>query len=420
MTIEATYRWHGVSALALFCGALGMLFSRPAILLSSVVGLVFAAYARIETVPEVDLDIERGVSNAEPAPGDSVEIEVTISNNGPFVSDLRVIDDVPPGLEVTDSSPRIGTALQRGDRVSFTYETLARRGVHRFESLTVVARNLSGTIERTESIGCGTVLTCTPPLVAADDIPLQALTTQYVGRVETNSGGEGIEFYATREYRFGDSLSRVDWNRYARTGSLSTVQFREERAANVVLLIDTRTSAFVAADHADVHAVEYELDAAGQIGAALLNAGDQTGIAALGPEACYVSPRGGRDHRARLRDVLASHPAFAPTPSSKRFYPRTWLRQFRKRISGATQIIVLSPLCDDQAVALLRRLHAHEYAVTVISPDMTTEATASERLSRTLRTTRLERARSVGLRVVDWNLEQPLSVAITHADRRWS
>jgi uncharacterized protein (DUF58 family) len=420
MSVEATDRWHGISALALLCGAIGMLFGSPAVLLASVAGLVFAAYARIETVPRVELDVDRTVSDVDPASGDSVEVEVTVSNTGPFVGDLRLVDGVPPGLEVTDGSPRCGTALERGDRVSFSYDVLARRGVHRFEPVTVVARNLSGTVERTVRIDRESVLTCTPSLVATDDVPLRALTTRNVGRVETDSGGDGLEFHATREYRSGDSLSRVDWNRYARTGSLSTVEFREERAASVVLLVDTRESAFVAPGSGDVHAVERGLDAAGQIGAGLLDAGDQVGLAALGPEACYVSPRGGRDQRARLREELATHEAFAPTPSSSRFYPRVWLRQFRRRIPNATQVVAFSPLCDDQAVALLRRLRAHEYAITVISPDVTTDGSASERLGRELRTIRLERARSAGLRVVDWEVDQPLGVAVTHAARRWS
>lgn len=421
MTVRATNRWYGISAVAFFCGAVGMLVNQPAVLLSSVIGLVFAAYARIETAPAIDIDIERTVRERDPAPGDEVQITATVHNRGGFVADLRIVDGVPPGLDVVDGSPRHGTALRPGEHATFTYTVRARRGSHAFGPATIVARNASGTVERETTAEGETSLTCMPRLLATEDVPLRALTTRYMGRVGTESGGEGVEFYATRAYRPGDSLSRVDWNRYARTGALSTIEFREERAADVVLLIDTREAAFLGgAGERDVHAVEQGIDAAGQIGASLLDAGDQVGLASLGPEWCYLPPRGGRTHRARIRRALATDPAFAAVPQSGQFFPRVWVRRLRKRVSGNVQFVAFSPLCDDQGGTLLRHLGAYDWPVTVISPDVTLETTAGERLSRTLRTVRIETLRTAGVRVVDWQPDRSLGVAITRAARRWA
>lgn len=423
MTVRATGRWYGISAVALFCGAVGMLVSQPAVLLSSVIGLVFAAYARLETIPVVDLEIDRTVCEREPTPGDEIEVTATVHNRGGFIADLRILDGVPPGLDVVEGSPRHGTTLRPGDQATITYTVRARRGSHTFDHTKIIARNLSGTLEQETTLEDEneTVLTCLPQLVATEDVPLQALTTQYTGRVATESGGEGVEFYATREYRPGDSLSRVDWNRYARTGALSTIEFREERAADVVVLIDTREAAFLSgAGDSEVRVVEHQIEAAGQICAALLDAGDQVGVVSLGPEWCYLPPRSGRDHRARLRQALATDPAFASVPQSGQFFPRVWVRRLRKRLSGNVQLVAFAPLCDDQGSALLRHLNAYGFPITVISPDVTIETTASERLSRTLRTVRVETLRTAGLRVVDWQPDDPLGVAITHAARRWA
>jgi len=67
-------------------------------------------------------------------------------------------------------------------------------------------------------------------LSAGGDLPLRGLTTKYHGRVPTDVGGAGVEFHATREYRRGDPVKRIDWNRRARTGELATLELREERA----------------------------------------------------------------------------------------------------------------------------------------------------------------------------------------------
>jgi hypothetical protein len=93
----------------LLAGALGVLFSRPLVLLAGVVGVAFAAYARTARTPEVALDVTRTVSDAEPLPGDDVwrqwAHEFTPSGTHEVV--VRAIDgngDVQP-QERSDSFP---------------------------------------------------------------------------------------------------------------------------------------------------------------------------------------------------------------------------------------------------------------------------------------------------------------------------
>ncbi|WP_435180050.1 DUF58 domain-containing protein [Halorussus sp. AFM4] len=417
-SIRRTHRWKGVSAVALLAGGLGVLFSRPLVLLSGVVGVAFAAYARTAGAPDVDLDVTRTVSDDEPLPGDEVQVRVVVENVGDaMLADVRLVDGVPDALPVTDGAARLGTALRPGKTASFAYTVEAERGEHEFGPATAVVRDFSGAVEVETEVECETTLRCVPKLGTTVDVPLRAQTTRYTGRVTTDTGGSGVEFHATREYRPGDPLSRVDWNRLARTGELTTIEFREERAASVVVVVDTREQAYLARGEGERNAVQFGVDAAGKIVTKLLDAGDRVGLASFGPADCWLAPGAGTDHQARARDLLATHPAFAPTPSDDMFYPVTRLKQLRKRLPPASQVVFVTPLCDEFGPEVARRLDAQDHLVTVVSPDPTATATAGQRFARTRRSHRVSELREAGVRVVDWDTDETLGVALARVAR---
>ncbi|WP_135828536.1 DUF58 domain-containing protein [Halorussus halobius] len=417
-SIRPTNRWLGVSAVALLAGALGIVFSRPPVLLSGVVGVAFAAYARTASAPDVDLDVTRTVSDDEPLPGEEVRINLTVENAGDaMLPDLRIVDGVPDAIPVTDGSPRLGTALRPGKTARLSYVVTAERGDHEFGPVTVVARDFSGATEVETEVECETGVRCVPKLGTTVDVPLRAQTTRYTGRVTTDDGGSGVEFHATREYRRGDPLSRVDWNRLARTGELTTVEFREERAASVVVVVDTREAAYLARDDDERNAVQYGVDAAGRMVTKLLDAGDRVGLASLGPETCWLAPGSGHEQRARARDLLATHPSFSAVPSEEVFYPTTRIRWLRKRLPASTQVVFVTPLCDDVGPSVARRLDAEGHLVTVVSPDPTATATAGQRFARAERAHRVSDLRRAGVRVVDWDTDDPFGVALARTAR---
>ncbi|ADQ68127.1 hypothetical protein C499_15565 [Halogeometricum borinquense DSM 11551] len=417
-----THRWTGIEGAALIAGAAGVVFQQPALLLVAGVGVAYTAYAWFADAPAPALDITRELSNQTPDTGEDVRVTVTVRNVGATpLTDLRLIDGVPPALEVTDGSARIGTALRPGKAATFSYSVEAVRGEHAWDPLHAVVRSPSAETERSEDISPDetTVLRCTPSLEATADLPLRGLTTQYTGRVATNVAGAGLEFYSTREYRRGDPLNRIDWNRRARTGEMATLEFREERAATVVLLIDARSEAYVATDEGEQNAVERSVDAATRAFSSLLDSGDRVGVAALSPHECWLAPTTGSDHRARARELFAANPALAPTPSDDSYFPVVALRRLRRRLPSDAQVLFFSPLADDFATVAARRLDAHGHLVTVVSPDPTTDDTPGHRLAAIERQNRLAGLRQSGIRAIDWG-EEPLATELARAERRWS
>jgi uncharacterized protein (DUF58 family) len=416
--VRRTDRWRGVSALALVAGAAGILASSAGLVLVGVVGVAFAASARAAHPPTMNLAIERSVSNADPEPEEDVTVIVDVENTSEsLLADLRVIDGVPPALAVASGSPRLATALRPGETATLSYDVTAARGSHTFEPALAIARDTSGAVERRREIQATTETptTCVPPLDSQVEVALRNQTIGQPGRVLTDIGGSGVAFHTTREYRPGDPLSRIDWNRKAKTGDLATVDFREERAAAVVVLIDAREKAYRAPDGVRESAVERSVGAAGALYIALTDEENPTGIAALAPESCWLAPGVGTTHRARARELLATHPALSPTPPDEPFFPSIRLRRLRRRLPSDAQLLVCSPLCDDYIVTVLRRLDAAGHRVTVLSPDPTSEATPGQRVAHTERVVRVSTLRAAGIPVIDWGGES-LAAALARTE----
>jgi uncharacterized repeat protein (TIGR01451 family) len=419
-TTHATGRWRGVSAAGLATLAAAAFFQTPGLVLVAAVLLGVAGYARLGTAPVPALAVERRFSETDPRPGDHVTVTVTITNEGDrLLPDLRVVDAVPEDLRVVDGSAGHATALRPGERATVEYDVLAVYGDHEFDTLYTLSYDTSGHNERTGTTAGGEVrLTCEPTPVQ-ESVPLHPQTSGVVGRVPTDVGGSGQEFHSVREYRRGDPLRRVDWNRVARTGDLATLQFREEHAATVVILVDTRAAAFQAPTPDALSAVDRSLAGAAQVFESLLSDGDRVGLANVGLDWSWVAPGAGSDHRERVRATLQSDPNFGGTKHDIRFAVDRYVKRLRRRLPSDAQLILFSPLLDEESAETARRLHAHGHSVTAFSPDPTGTGTLGASVARIERTLALETLRESGIPVVDWAQGEPLPVAVERAAEGW-
>lgn len=415
-TPHQTNRWRGIVAVSLVVAASGLLAKRQELLLLATVGIVFATYHRTVPLATPSLALERRVSTTAPVDGEDVEVTVTVTNESDTtLFDCRVVDGVPPALAVTDGDARCGMVLRPGGSESFSYTVEATHGHHAFEPATAVVRDISGDREMRLDVQTDddTELDCTTTI---SDGPVRPQTLDTVGTVTANGMGTGIEFQQTRDYQRGDAVSQIDWKRYAATGDLTTVEFREEQAASIVVLVDARAVAYRSPPEG-THGVDAGVSAATQLTTSFLQGRNHVGLAALGSEDCFVAPGAGREHRLRLQDHLATHTAFAGRPGDTEKPVDEQVTSYLGRLGTQTQVVFVSPLCDDVAVDVARRFDGHGHAVTVVSPDVTGDETAGERLATVERQNRLHALRQVGIPVVSWSLTDPLALAID-AERR--
>ena len=424
LSLILTRHWTGVTAFGLLGLAFGILSSRPGVLLASGVAIGLAGYGRFAMPPALgNLEVERNVSDQNPEPGDEIEVSVTVENIGDsFLPDLRMIERIPPTMEVVDGSARLGTALRSGDSATFTYRLVVERGEHTWP-LQAIGRNISGGIEREARIEPDTAISCVPLLETVVDMPVRLQTSVYSGEVRTETGGEGLEFFSVRDYQPGDPQSRIDWKNFARTGEFTTINFREENAARVVLLFDSREASYVSSAPGQKHALNTAVDAACDVFASLNDQGHLIGIAAFNGIPLWLGPGSGSLHIQRVRHMFAEHPALSALPPDladkevgRYVDPMTHIR---RQLPSNTQIYLFSPLTDHYTYEVARRLDGAGHLVTVISPDSTAKRTVGQRIAHLERLIRIKQLRDYGIRVIDWNPERSLDLELEYAKRRW-
>jgi len=473
MTRERVHRWRtgavGVGTLV----ALGLLFASPLLLAATVVPLSYLAYGALSAVPsDAAVSIERQFGNAMPAPGQPVTVSLTVTNeSAATLSDLRVVDGVPDELVVTAGSPRGAFALQSGESATLSYDVVARRGEFDFDDPLVRLRPLSGTELVTESVPAAgeTELSVVTPVTRAPD---RHATLLRAGTHRTDSGGEGLEFRSTREYRPGDPKNRIHWRRFAKTGELTTVSFREERAVRTVVVVDARPVGNVTPRPGVPTATERAAYAGERLYEALVDGGVVTSVTALGldggaPEVptgpaglpwvdgeaddavgtarlLFDAVRVAADDTAEdttgvARDAgpvdgtgAASGPNGAgpgtDTVGSGSGGGRSseagrraadggseLVERLLEQFPPTAQVVFVTPLLDDWPVDLVGTLAEREYPVTVVSPDATGAGSLGRTVARFERDRRLADLSAVGAATVEWRQSESIEIALSNS-----
>ncbi|WP_225741349.1 DUF58 domain-containing protein [Halorussus halophilus] len=356
--------------------------------------------------------------------------------------DFRVIDGVPDELRVVDGSPRGAFALRSGETRTLTYEVAAKRGDHEFSDPVVRLRTLTGTRRHTPTVEPTgeTTLSCSQ---AVTDAPVERASHFRVGTRPTESGGEGVQFHSTREYQPGDPIARLDWRRYAKTGKLTTVQFHEERATQAVVVVDVRPVTRVVPKPGYPDGAELSTYAAERLYEALVGANVATGLTALGvgddevvgaDGLPWVAPEGetGTAVNARLlfdavRDSAAetTEPAGettaadspVATPDGGTEVSDETTEALLARLPKDAHVVLVSPLLDEWPVSFARSLATRNHDLLVLSPAVAREGSPGQTVAAVHRDLRLWDAELAGATTVDWDVEDPLGLALDRSLR---
>ena len=440
-----------VATLALL--SVGLLYASPTLLAGAAVPLVYVLYGTLSGVPEgASVSATRTFDAADPAPGGVVAVELTVTNTGDQVlPDVRVIDGVPEELAVASGSPRVCTALPPGGSTTLAYEVVAKRGEYDFADPAVRLRSTAGTERTTAEVAAGG----DRQLVGTNAVrepPLDDAVLPQAGTLPTDSGGSGLTFHATREYRPGDPMTRVDWRHYAKTGEFVTVQYREEQAARTVLVVDARPVGRVTGAPGYPTGAELAAYAGERLYDTLETAGVVPSVTVVGLEAegldGLVGPDGlpwvdsdGRNrtaHAERLfraaqrvgeREATGNPPTAVVAdgrgrqngpagaagdagPGGSRNPDEELTSQLLARLPPNAQVVLCTPLVDGWPVDCCRALSVREYPQVVISPDVTGARTVGQRVGSLQRDLRLHTLERAGATVAGWHLGQPIDYAL--------
>jgi uncharacterized protein (DUF58 family) len=225
-----------------------------------------------------------------------------------------------------------------------------------------------------------------------------------IGTHLTRHHGPGVEYADIRAYVPGDQLRTVNWPVSARRGSLHVTDRLTDRAADVVVLIDTYQQPLGPA----TEATELSARGATQVVQSALQSGDRAGIVALGGNPRWLGPDIGRRQFYRVLDTILD--------VGDGHMTTTGTLAPRAAVPPSAIVVAFSTLLDTQFTLALIDLRKRGHPVVAV--DVLRGSPFTDELDPMIaRWWRLERSRmhramaSVGVDVISWSED----VSLDHA-----
>lgn len=344
-----------------------------------------------------------------------VVVQLEITNDGHAVSQLRIQDEVPAGLDVIDGETEVLAPLAAGRTLTLTYTVRGRRGNFNFQQVRVTVWDVLGLVRRNWRLSAPAYLWVLPEVTRIKPVSIRPHHTHgFAGPIPSGQAGSGVDFYGVREYHFGDPRHRINWRLTARhVDTLFTNEFEQERIADVGLILDAREQVNIRDGEHSLF--EHAVRATASLADVFLREGHRVALLSYGRALERTFPGYGKVQRERILHALAR----ARTGDSMVFESFDYLptRFFPAR----SQLVIVSPLAQGDLPVLVR-LRARGYHLLIVSPDPVafearwlpddSAASLAVRICRMERALLLRRLRQYDIRVVDWSMDEPLDTVI--------
>jgi uncharacterized protein (DUF58 family) len=395
---------------------LGVAFGRAELLLAAlpvVVQLAIAARPRARP----GYDVSHELSADRVFEGDRVSVTVTLTgHSGPI--EIELLQPLPPDVEVIAGSTRALFLLEQRP-IRWRYELRCARR-RRFSLGVVHLRiwDLSGLrLLETRRVTPQPVRVY-PRVTPLRGLPNPLRTQTHIGDYVARSTGEGLEPGDIRPFMPGDEVRHVNWRASLRRRTLYVTRYQQERNADILLMLDTLSEVGASPNTS----LDAGVRAAASLASAFLSRKDRVGLIRYGGALQWIKPDTGRIQLERLLDaLLEAEVIFTYVSKDLALVPP-------RVLSPSSLVIALSPLCDERFIKATSDLAARGFDVMVLAISPVGLTRGAERrsgvtdaacrlwaLERRIRRNELARH---GLRVIDWDPEEPLELALTRISRR--
>lgn len=377
--------------------------------------VIFLAAGLLAELVDVRLQAERTLSAERVHGGEEVKVKLKIQNIGSKLAELQLVDHVPEGLKIIEGKTNAIASLAVNGTLELEYAVSGHRGYFEWSGLKALVADHLGLQCKEFFIRCPGTLYIMPRFEELRDIEIRPRRTRvYSGIVRANQGGPGVEFFGVREYYPGDAFKWINWKATARRDELITNEYEQERVADVAIVLDARMKSNVWVHGESLF--EYSVRAAASFARFFINKGNNVGLLIYGSFLDWTFPGYGRGQREKIMRALAR----AELGDKIVF---EGLENLPARLFPIrSQIVLVSPLLE-QDVEVLRRLRARDYHVIVVSPNPIEFELAklpqsdmicaykrlAARIARLERRLLLDKLSQSGIRVLDWNVHEPLA-----------
>jgi len=382
--------------------------------------LIYLGAGSLTSPGDVHLRVTRSLDSVRCREDTPVTMVIRVENAGPTIHCLRLVEDLVPRIRLIEGDLTRWVSIPAGGEIEFRAVFTAPRGRYEWQSVNAIVSDPFGLFKKSIQVETPVRLLVTPEPPVLRRFQLHPRNTIHTpGSNLSRLPGCGVDFWGVREYRPGDSLRLIHWQKMARHPmNFFSKEFEREEMADIGLILDTRDSDPRTAG--DGTFFNHSIQATAALAKSFLRAGNRVSLLAMGERMIRVFPGYGKRQLVHILDQLANcQQTENGSLDTLRYIP---VRLFPSH----AMIVIISPLRrhDYKTIA---RLRAEGYQILVVSPNPVRyvadqwQVHGSNGLA--LRLVALERAillwriRQLGVEVIDWMVDQPLDRAVRFVRR---
>ena len=410
--------WTRKAAIILTSGIslilIGMMISNFQLM---IIGLTFVSFLAINGWVEghSDLEINREVSAVNVYKGDDINVILTITNKSyRRTQQLEVFDNVPHEMKMRKGINLMRMNLGPGQSTTIRYTVRCPlRGHYTIGPTSIRYRNAFNLFVSETSIGDRSDITVFPQVRDVEEALIRSdVPKMYTGATTLKTPGQGMEFYALREYFPGDSFRSINWKAFARTGDLMVNEKTRDAVTDVFIILDTRDVARIGT--VLKNPLEMGTVAAASIANYFIKRRDSVSLVTYGERMDFLPPETGDKQHYKVLSQLAAVESKGSMPL------QAVTNALSPRISRGSPVFIISSLeGDGTTLSAIRNLSGKGHEVIVLSPSSIDLERLVSRIPRMAyevlkleRQNRLTAISGYGAKVIDWTPSVELSQAL--------
>ncbi len=410
--------WTRKAAIILTSGIslilIGMMISNFQLM---IIGLTFVSFLAINGWVEghSDLEINREVSAVNVYKGDDINVILTITNKSyRRTQQLEVFDNVPHEMKMRKGINLMRMNLGPGQSPTIRYTVRCPlRGHYTIGPTSIRYRNAFNLFVSETSIGDRSDITVFPQVRDVEEALIRSdVPKMYTGATTLKTPGQGMEFYALREYFPGDSFRSINWKAFARTGELMVNEKTRDAVTDVFIILDTRDVARIGT--VLKNPLEMGTVAAASIANYFIKRRDSVSLVTYGERMDFLPPETGDKQHYKVLSQLAAVESKGSMPL------QAVTNALSPRISRGSPVFIISSLeGDGTTLSAIRNLSGKGHEVIVLSPSSIDLERLVSRIPRMAyevlkleRQNRLTAISGYGAKVIDWTPSVELSQAL--------
>ena len=410
--------WTRKAAILLTSGIslilIGMMISNFQLM---IVGLTFISFLAINGWVEghSDLAIKRDVSAVNVYKGDDINVVLTLTNKSyRRTQQLEVFDNVPHEMKMRKGINLMRMNLGPGQTATIRYTVRCPlRGHYTIGPTSIRYRNTFNLFVSETSVGDRSDITVFPQVIDVEEALIRSdVPKMYTGATTLKTPGQGMEFYALREYFPGDSFRSINWKAFARTGELMVNEKTRDAVTDVFIILDTRDVARIGT--VLKNPLEMGTVAAASIANYFIKRRDSVSLVTYGERMDFLPPETGDKQHYKVLSQLAAVESKGSMPL------QAVTNALSPRISRGSPVFIISSLeGDGTTLSAIRNLSGKGHEVIVLSPSSIDLERLVSRIPRMAyevlkleRQNRLTAISGYGAKVIDWTPSVELSQAL--------